>query len=117
MRLFRKKEKPLKQSKNFTDDPYTAIAQTNIAHGNEYINDAWDKAVLADPSLTTQQFIKEWSATDSDKSGTHSQDEIVNHMNSAKMTKEEGEKFLAKYWHSNWKKKAKLDNNGKWYYS
>lgn len=105
------------ESATLSDDPYTAIAQSGVGKDNGYINDAWDKAILADPSLTPQQFIKEWSVVDKDKSGSHSQQEIVDHMNSAKMDKEKGEKFLAKYWSNGWKKTAKLDNNGKWYYS
>lgn len=100
-----------------SDDPYTIIRESGVGQRNEHIDKAWDKAILADPSLTPQQFINEWSAIDTDKGGTHSQDEIVNHMNSAKMTQEEGEKFAAKYWHNNWKKKPKMNSEGKWYYS
>lgn len=95
-----------------SDDPYTAIAQSNVGHGNENMNDAWDKAILADSSLTPQQFIKEWSAADSDKNGYHSKDELVNHLNSAKMNQEKGEDFIAKYWPSNWNKPKY--KNGKW---
>ena len=95
-----------------SSDPYTAISQSGVGHGNQYIDQAWDKAVLADSSLTPQEFIDTWSAIDSSGNGKHTKDEFKAYLNDNSIDQEEGNKILDMYYPSNWKRPTY--KKGKW---
>lgn len=95
-----------------SSDPYTAIAQSGVGHGNQYIDQAWDKAVLANSSLTPQEFIDTWAAIDSSGNGKHTKDEFKAYLNDNSIDQEEGNMILDMYYPSNWKRPTY--KKGKW---
>jgi len=95
-----------------SSDPYTAISQSGVGHGNQYIDQAWDKAVLANSSLTPQEFIDTWAAIDSSGNGKHTKDEFKAYLNDNSIDQEEGNMILDMYYPSNWKRPTY--KKGKW---
>ena len=95
-----------------SSDPYVAISQSGVGHGNQYIDQAWDKAVLANSSLTPQELIDTWAAIDSSGNGKHTKDEFKAYLNDNSIDQEEGNKILDMYYPSNWKRPTY--KKGKW---
>ena len=95
-----------------SSDPYTAISQSGVGHGNAYMNKAWDKAVLANSSLTPQEFIDTWAAIDSSGNGKHTKDEFKAYLNDNSIDQEEGNMILDMYYPSNWNRPTY--KKGKW---
>lgn len=111
------KPKPKNQDKEWdsatlSEDPYTAIAQSGVGHGNQYMDAAWDKAILANSNLTPQEFIDTWGAIDTNGSGKHDKDEFRTYLNDNNIGEQEGKMILDMYYPSNWGKITY--KNGTW---
>ena len=71
------------------------------------------KAQKTIPSLTTKQFADTYKSIDSNSNQGITQKELVEYMNNAKLSKDEGAQIWSAYGSDSWKKSATY-NNGQW---
>ena len=101
------------ENATLSSDPYTAIEQSGVGHNNGFMNEAWDKAIKANSSLTPQEFIDTWAAIDSSGNGKHDKNEFRNYLNNNNISEDKGNLILDMYYPTNWGR-IKY-NNGTWY--